>query len=76
MSDFFHFVCWFVCVFTSALCMAMLTGDHLYFQTAARSIFLSLCVSLMLGSVLFLGIWKLCVGVGRIRMQTACKAIR
>ena len=62
MSDFFHFVCWFICVFTSALCVAELTGNHWYFQSAAMSLLLPLCLSFMLGSFLFLGILKLRVG--------------
>ena len=62
MSDFIHFVCWFACVFTSALCVAGLTGDHWHSQSAAMSLLLPLCLSLMLGSFLFLGILKLRVG--------------
>ena len=62
MSDFIHFVCWFACVFTSALCVAGLTGDHWHSQSAAMSLLLPLCLSLMLGSFLFLGFWKLRVG--------------
>ena len=59
MSDFIHFVYWFACVFTSALCVAGLTGDHWHSQSAAMSLLLPLCLSLMLGSFLFLGFWKL-----------------
>ena len=59
MSDFIHFVCWFACVFASALCVAGLTGDHWHSQSAAMSLLLPLCLSLMLGSFLFLGFWKL-----------------
>ena len=62
MSDFLHFVCWFACVFTSALCVAGFAGDHWHFQSAAVSLLLPICLSLMLGSFLFLGIWKLRVG--------------
>ena len=62
MSDFLHFVCWFACVFTSALCVVGLAGNHWYFQSAAMSLLLPLCLSLMLGSFLFLGFWKLRVG--------------
>ena len=62
MSDFIHCVCWFACVFTSALCVAGLTGDHWHSQSAGMSLLLPLCLSLMLGSFLFLGIWKLRVG--------------
>ena len=62
MSDFLHFVCWFACVFTSALCVTGLVGDHWHFQSAAMSLLLPLCLSLMLGSFLFLGFWKLRVG--------------
>ena len=59
MSDFLHFVCWFACVFASALCVGGLAGDHWHFQGAAMSLLLPLCLSLMLGSFLFLGFWKL-----------------
>ena len=62
MSDFRHFVCWFACVFISALCVAGLTGDLWHFQSAAMSLLLPLCLSFMLGSSLFLGIWNLRVG--------------
>ena len=62
MSDFFHFVCWFICVFTSALCVAELAGEYWHFQSAAMSLLLPLCLSFMLGSFLFLGILKLRVG--------------
>ena len=62
MSDLIHFVCWVACVFTSALGVAGLAGDHWYFQSAAMSLLLPLCVSLMLGSFLFLVFWKLHVG--------------
>ena len=62
MSDFLHFACWFACVFTSALCVAGLAGDHWHFQSVAMSLLLPLCLSLMLGSFFFLGIWKLCEG--------------
>ena len=62
MSDCLHFVCWFACVFTSALCVAGLGGDHWHSQSAATSILLPLCLSLMLGSILFLGFWKIRVG--------------
>lgn len=62
MSDFLDFVCWFACVFASALCVAGLAGDHWHFQSAAVSLLLPICLSLMLGSFLFLGIWKLRVG--------------
>jgi len=62
MSDFLHFVCWFVCVFFSAFCVAGLVGDHWHFQSAAMSILLPLCLSLMLGSFLFLGFLKIRVG--------------
>jgi hypothetical protein len=59
MSDFFHFVCWFACVFASAIFIAGFIGDHWYFQSAAISLLLPLCISLTLGSLLVLGIWKL-----------------
>ena len=59
MSDFLYFVCWFGCVFTSALCVAGLAGDYWYSESAAMSLLLPLCLSLMLGSFLFLGFWKL-----------------
>ena len=59
MSDFLHFVCWFACVFASALCVAGFTGDHWYSQSVAMSLLLPLCLSLMLGSFLFLGFWKM-----------------
>ena len=59
MSDFLHFVCWFACVFTSALCVVGLAGNHWYFQSAAMSLLLPLCLSLMLGGFLFLGFWKM-----------------
>ena len=59
MSDFLHFVCWFACVFTSALCVVGLAGNHWYFQSAAMSLLLPLCLSLTLGSFLFLGFWKI-----------------
>ena len=59
MSDFLNFVCWSVCVFTSALCVAALAGDHWHYQSAAMSLLLPLFLSLMLGSILFLGFWKL-----------------
>ena len=62
MSDFFHFLCWLACVFTSALCVAGLTGDHWHFQSAAMSLLLPLYLSFMLGSFLFLGVLKLRVG--------------
>ena len=62
MSDFLDFVCWFACVFASALCVAGLAGDHWHFQSAAVSLLLPICLSLMLGSFLFLGFWKLRVG--------------
>ena len=62
MSDFLHFVCWFACVFTSALCVVGLAGNHWHFQSAAMSLLLPLYLSLMLGSFLFLGILKLRVG--------------
>ena len=62
MSDFLDFVCWFACVFASALCVAGLAGDHWHFQSAAVSLLLPICLSLMLGSFLFLGLWKLRVG--------------
>ena len=62
MSDFIHFVYWFACVFGSALCVAALAGDHWHSQSAAMSLLLPLCLSLMLGSFLFLGFWKLRVG--------------
>ena len=62
MSDFIHFVYWFFCVFGSALCVAAFAWDHWYFQSAAMSLLLPLCVSLMLGSFLFLVFWKLHVG--------------
>ena len=58
MSDFLDFVGWFACVFSSALCLAVLAGDHWHFQSAAMSLLLPLCLSLMLGSFLFLGFWK------------------
>ena len=59
MSDFIQFVCWFACVFASALGMAGLAGDYWHFQSAAMSLLLPLCLSLMLGSFLFLGFWKM-----------------
>jgi hypothetical protein len=62
MSDFLHFLCWFTCVFVSAVCVAKLTGEYWYFQSAAMSLLLPLCLSFMLGSFLFLGILKLRVG--------------
>ena len=62
MSDFLHFVCWFACVFTSALCVVGLAGNHWHFQSAAMSLLLPLYLSIMLGSFLFLGFWKLRVG--------------
>ena len=62
MSDFLQFVCWFARVFTSALCVAGFAGDYWHFQSAAMSLLLPLCLSLMLGSFLFLGFWKLRVG--------------
>ena len=62
MSDFLYFVCWFGCVFTSALCVAGLAGDYWQSEGAAMSLLLPLCLSLMLGSFLFLGFWKLRVG--------------
>ena len=62
MSDFFHILCWFVCVFILALCVAELTGEYWHFQSAAKSLLLPLCLSFMLGSFLFLGILKLRVG--------------
>ena len=62
MSDFCHFVCWFAFVFTSAICVAGLTGDYWHSQGAAMSLLLPLCLSLTLGSFLFLGFWKLRVG--------------
>ena len=62
MSEIFHFLCWFACVFILALCVAELTGEHWRFQSAAMSLLLPLCLSFMLGSFLFLGILKLRVG--------------
>ena len=62
MSDFLQFVCWFACVFTSALCVAGFAGDHWHFQSAAMGLLLPLCLSLLMGSFLFLGLWKLRVG--------------
>ena len=62
MSDFLHFLCWFTCVFISALCVAELTGEYWHFQSAAMSLLLPLCLSFMLGSFLFLGILKLRAG--------------
>ena len=62
MSDFIHFVYWFSCVLGSALCVAAFAWDHWYFQSAAMSLLLPLCLSLTLGSFLFLGFWKLRVG--------------
>ena len=62
MSDFLHFLCWFGCVFISALCVAELGGNHWHFQSAAMSLLVPLCLSFMLGSFLFLGTLKLCVG--------------
>ena len=62
MSGLIQFVCWFACVFISALCVAGLTGDHGHFQSAAMSLLLPLCLSFTLGSFLFLGILKLRVG--------------
>ena len=59
MSDFLHFLCWFACVFISALCVAELTGEYWHVQSAAMSLLLPLCLSFMLGSFLFLGILKL-----------------
>ena len=59
MSDFIHFVCWFACVFASALCVAGLAGDYWHSESAAMSLLLPLCLSLMLGSFLFLGFWKM-----------------
>ena len=59
MSNFRQFVYWFACVFSSALCVAGLDGDHWHFQSAAVSLLLPICLSLMLGSFLFLGFWKL-----------------
>ena len=59
MSDFIHFVYWFSCVLGSALCVAAFAWDHWYFQSAAMSLLLPLCLSLTLGSFLFLGFWKL-----------------
>ena len=61
MSDLIHFVYWFACVFASALCVAEFAWDHWYFQSAAMSLLVPLCLSLMLGSFLFLGFWKICV---------------
>ena len=58
MSNFLHFVCWFACVFTSAFCVAELAGDHWESQSAAMSLLAPLCLSLILGSSLFLGFWK------------------
>ena len=62
MSDFLHFLCWFACIFISALCVAELTGEYWHFQSVAISLLLPLCLSFMLGSFLFLGILKLRVG--------------
>ena len=62
MSDFLHFLCWFACVFISAFCAAELTGEYWYFQSAAMSLLLPLCLSLTLGSFLFLGVLNLLVG--------------
>ena len=62
MSDFLHFVCWFACVFTSALCVAVLVGAHWQSQSVAMSLLLPLCLSLTLGSLLFLGLFKFRVG--------------
>ena len=62
MSDFIYFVYWFACVFVSALCVAGFAWDYWHFQSAAMSLLLPLCLSLMLGSFLFLGFWKLRVG--------------
>ena len=62
MSDFIRFVCWFACVFISALGVAGFAGDHWQLQSAAMGLLLPLCLSLMLGSFLFLGFWKFCVG--------------
>ena len=62
MSDFLHFLCWFACVFISALCVAGLTGDHGHFQSAEMNLLLPLCLSFMLGSLLILGLLKLRVG--------------
>ena len=59
MSDFIHFVYWFACVFGSALCVAAFAWDHWYFQSAAMSLLLPLCLSLTRGSFLFLGFWKI-----------------
>jgi hypothetical protein len=55
MSDFFQFVCWFACVFVSALCIAGFTGNYSNFQSEAVIILLSLCLSVILGSSVFLG---------------------
>jgi len=62
MSDCLNFLCWFACVFISALCVAELTGEYWHFQSAATSLLLPFCLSFMLGSFLFLGILKLRVG--------------
>jgi len=59
MSDFIYFVYWFACVFVSALCVAGFAWDYWHFQSAAMSLLLPLCLSLMLGSFLFLGFWKM-----------------
>ena len=62
MSDFINFVYWFACVFASALCVAGFAWDHWYFESAAMSLFLPLCISLMFGSFLFLGLWRFRLG--------------
>jgi hypothetical protein len=59
MSDLFYFLSWFACVFNSALCVAGLTRDHWHFESAATNFLLPLCLSFMLGSLLFLGLLKL-----------------
>ena len=59
MSDFIHFMCWSACVFVSALCVTVLAVDHWDFQSAAISLLLPLCLSISLGSFLFLGFYKL-----------------
>ena len=62
MSDLLHFMCWFACVFISAICVAGLTGDYWHSQSVAMSLLLPLCLSLTLGSFLFLGCWSLRAG--------------
>jgi hypothetical protein len=58
MSDFVHFMCWSACVFASALCVTVLAVDHWDSQSAAMSLLLPLCLSVTLGSFLFLGFCK------------------